>query len=192
MSIAIFGFLLNIVFAYCAYDIDAIMTSTLGQPLGALFLSALGNGALAKFLWLCTVLSNFGVLFVMSVSSSRVYFAYARDGAMPFSKWLSHVNHITKTPVNATVAFCVSISLLGLISVGQYDSAEWAVLRKCTGWVCGVSDTCIDEVRAQRQNPPWGLKLMVIDVSMKTILIMSPDHSHLVLGRGQFAGLRFS
>jgi amino acid transporter len=95
------------------------MTSTLGQPLGALFLSALGNGALAKFLWLCTVLSNFGVLFVMTVSSSRVYFAYARDGAMPFSKWLSHVNHITKTPVNATLAFCVRISLLGLISVGS-------------------------------------------------------------------------
>jgi amino acid transporter len=113
-----FGFILNIVFAYCAYDIDAIMTSPLRQPLGAL-VSALGNHTLARFLWLCTVLSNFGVLFVMTVSSSRVYFAYARDGALPFSKWLSHVNDTTKTPVNSTFTLCMIIALLGSISVGN-------------------------------------------------------------------------
>jgi amino acid transporter len=119
ISISMFGFILNIVLAYCAYDIDAIMTCPLRQPLGALLVSALGNHALARFLWLCTGLSNFGVLFVITVSSSRVYFAYARDGALPFSKFLSHVNDTMKTPVNSTFTLCMIVALLGSISVGS-------------------------------------------------------------------------
>jgi len=119
ISLSILGYIFNIVLAYCAYDIDSIMSSPLGQPLGALLISALSNGALAKTLWFLTLLSNFGCIFVMTTSGSRIYFAYARDGALPFPTWMSHVNSVTKTPINATVTLCTAIALLGLIGLGS-------------------------------------------------------------------------
>ncbi|KUJ17104.1 amino acid permease [Mollisia scopiformis] len=119
LSLSILGYIFNVVLAYCSFDIDAIIGSSLGQPLGAILVSACGNGALTKVLWAATVISNFGVIFVMTTSSSRIIFAYARDGALPFQRWMSHVNRVTKTPINATVALCISVSLVGLISLGS-------------------------------------------------------------------------
>ena len=99
------------------------MDSYLGQPLGALLVSSMGNTNFARFLWFCTVVSNFGVIFVMTTSGSRIYFAYARDGALPFHKWMSHVNTVTKTPVNATITICTCIALIGLL----YFASETAL-----------------------------------------------------------------
>lgn len=42
-----------------------------------------------------------------TIASSRVIFAYSRDGAIPGSRWWSKVDSRTKTPVN-----CVSLSHL--------------------------------------------------------------------------------
>jgi amino acid transporter len=51
----------------------------------------------------------------ITISASRVIFAYSRDDALPFSRWLKMVNKHTKSPVNA-VWFCQTIgSLLGLL-----------------------------------------------------------------------------
>jgi len=44
----------------------------------------------------------------ITVASSRVVYAYSRDGALPASRWLKKVNSRTKTPVNA-VWFVVAI-----------------------------------------------------------------------------------
>jgi amino acid transporter len=108
-----------VVLAYAATNIDSIFESPPGQPLGAILVLTMGNGAFAKFLWICTVLSNFGVVFVNNAAGTRIYFAYARDGALPFGKWLSHVNRTTKTPINATVTISVDFALVGLISLGS-------------------------------------------------------------------------
>lgn len=118
-AVAVLGYIFNVVLAYAATDIDAILGSPLGQPLGAILVAAMGNGAMAKFLWICTVLSNFGVVFVNNTAGTRVYFAYARDGALPFAKWLSHVNTVTNTPLNATLALSTVFALIGLISLGS-------------------------------------------------------------------------
>jgi amino acid transporter len=51
----------------------------------------------------------------ITISASRVTFAYSRDDALPFSRWLKSVNKHTKSPVNA-VWFCQFIgALLGLL-----------------------------------------------------------------------------
>jgi amino acid transporter len=51
----------------------------------------------------------------INISASRVTFAFSRDDAIPFSRWLKLVNKRTKSPVNA-VWFCQFIgALLGLL-----------------------------------------------------------------------------
>ena len=50
-----------------------------------------------------------------TVASSRVVFAYARDGVLPGSRWWKRVNRVTYTPVNA-VWFVLALSaILGLL-----------------------------------------------------------------------------
>jgi len=49
------------------------------------------------------------------VATSRIVYAYSRDGALPGSRWLRKVNRTTRTPVVA-VWFVTTIgALLGLL-----------------------------------------------------------------------------
>ena len=49
------------------------------------------------------------------MASSRVVYAYSRDGALPGSRWLKKVNHRTHTPVNAVWFVLTLGALLGLL-----------------------------------------------------------------------------
>ncbi|CAG8960231.1 hypothetical protein HYFRA_00012750 [Hymenoscyphus fraxineus] len=108
------GWAIILVIAYTAKDIGEIVAGPYGQPMGSLCLQVLGPKAgLAMF-----SLNMFAQFFTgqgILVSASRVTFAYSRDDALPFSRWLKQVNSRTKTPVNA-VWFVLFISaLLGLL-----------------------------------------------------------------------------
>lgn len=51
----------------------------------------------------------------ITITATRVAFAYARDGALPFSHIFSQVNSRTKTPVYATWGVLFISALLGLL-----------------------------------------------------------------------------
>ncbi|MCJ1389693.1 hypothetical protein MMC18_002550 [Xylographa bjoerkii] len=73
-----------------------VLTAQLGLYLGwAIILFFVGQG--------CTV------------ASSRVVYAYSRDGALPGSRWLKKVNHTTHTPVYAVWFVLTLGALLGLL-----------------------------------------------------------------------------
>jgi amino acid transporter len=52
----------------------------------------------------------------MVLASSRQTFAFARDGALPFSSYLYRMNSFTKTPVNTVWFVAVSSIVLGMLS----------------------------------------------------------------------------
>jgi len=61
------------------------------------------------------IIAQFFVGTGATVASSRVVYAYSRDGALPMSRWWRHVNRHTNTPVNA-VWFVLGLgALLGLL-----------------------------------------------------------------------------
>ena len=49
------------------------------------------------------------------VDASRVVFAFARDNALPGSRWWKRINRRTQTPVNAVWFVMVSAALCGLL-----------------------------------------------------------------------------
>jgi amino acid transporter len=60
------------------------------------------------------------------VDASRVVFAFARDNALPGSRWWKQINPHTQTPVNAVwlVMFCAGIcGLLGFSSAALISLA---------------------------------------------------------------------
>ena len=52
----------------------------------------------------------------MVLAASRQSFAFSRDGALPFSKWLYRMNSFTGTPVNTVWFVAVFSILLGLLA----------------------------------------------------------------------------
>lgn len=160
-SVAVLGYVFNVVLAYAASDMEAILGSSLGQPLAAILELAMGNGVFTKFLWICTVLSNFGVVFVNNTAGTRVYFAYARDGALPFSKWLSTVNKTTNTPMNATLALSVVFALVGLISLGSTNALNaffsGSSLAGATAYLTPILMRCVYEDNPAYVPGPFSL-----------------------------------
>jgi amino acid transporter len=108
------GFAIILVIAYTVKDITEVVAGPYGQPMGSLCLQVLGQKAgLAVFA--LNMIAQFFVGQGCTVASSRVVYAYSRDGALPGSRWWKKVNKHTNTPVNA-VWFVLTVgALLGLL-----------------------------------------------------------------------------
>lgn len=108
------GFAIILVIAYTVKDITEVVAGPYGQPMGSLCLQVLGQkSGLAMFS--LNIIAQFFVGQGCTVASSRVVYAYSRDGALPGSRWWKKVNKHTHTPVNA-VWFVLTVgALLGLL-----------------------------------------------------------------------------
>ncbi|WP_432501775.1 APC family permease [Kineococcus arenarius] len=86
--------------------ISYVVTSQLGTALGTALLVVVAVAILAALL-------------AIQTSASRVAFSMARDGALPCSRFLAHVNPRTGTPVRAVVVVAVAAVLVLLVNLGR-------------------------------------------------------------------------
>jgi amino acid transporter len=94
------GWFIMLVIAYTVTDVPSVIGSSLGQPMGSYLLQVLGQkGGLGMFS--LVIVSCFFMGQGCMVASSRVIYAYSRDGAIPGSKIWATVHPWTKTPVYA-------------------------------------------------------------------------------------------
>lgn len=110
----ILGWAINVSLTFCmGTDLDSLISSP--QPMAQIFLNSFGRkGALA--IWAVIVLVQYMMGSSMVLAASRQSFAFARDGALPFSGWLYRMNGFTKTPVNTVWFTCICAILLGLLA----------------------------------------------------------------------------
>ncbi|KAK6606770.1 polyamine transporter tpo5 [Botrytis cinerea] len=143
------GWAIILVVAYTVKDIQDVVSGEYGQPMGSLCLQVLGPKAgLAMFS--LNMVAQFFVGQGVTVVSSRVVYAYSRDGALPGSHWLKQVNPRTKTPVYAVcmgaiaqyIAFVFPIALKVFSAKGRFRPGPWNLGRFSTpigvvavGWV---------------------------------------------------------
>ncbi|KAK4688183.1 choline transport protein, partial [Tremellales sp. Uapishka_1] len=96
-------------------DVAAINDAAIGQPLAYIYLQAFGvNGSLVVWSFMC--LAQISMTASLVLPSSRQAFAFARDGALPFSKFFRHINPKTGTPVRAVwliVGAAIPLGALG-------------------------------------------------------------------------------
>ena len=108
------GWAIVLVIAYTVKDVMAVVAGDYGQPFGSLCLQVLGQRAgLAMFS--LNIIAQFFVGQGCTITATRVVFAFARDGALPGSRWWSHVDRRTRTPVIATWGISILSALLGLL-----------------------------------------------------------------------------
>jgi amino acid transporter len=106
----VLGFPIVILFLFCMPSLDTLYSFSAPQPFVGLYALTLGNGGQVVMVIVCIL----GLVFnttVAGVASSRLIWAVARDGVLPFSGWISQVSE-KKEPRNATTVMLVTASLL--------------------------------------------------------------------------------
>lgn len=112
----VLGWAINMALAFCmGTDLDAIMNSPIGQPMAEIFFNSFGQkGTLA--VWAIVVIVQYMMGSSMVLAASRQSFAFSRDGALPFSRYLYRMNGYTGTPVNTVWFVAIGSILLGLLA----------------------------------------------------------------------------
>lgn len=114
----LFGFIIVIVIAACmSTDLEALLTTPFGQPMAQIYYDAVGKrGAIGLMTLLFIVQFLMGLS--ITVAASRQMWAFSRDGALPFSRFIRIINQrLGYIPFNA-IWFCVLLAvLLGLLTL---------------------------------------------------------------------------
>ncbi|EGN97033.1 hypothetical protein SERLA73DRAFT_185320 [Serpula lacrymans var. lacrymans S7.3] len=110
----ILGWLLFIAASFATNSVSDLLTTDLPLPMGQLFFDVLGKrGMLA--IWSFIIVVQFVTGAAQGVDASRVVFAFARDNALPGSRWWKQMNRYTQTPVNAVWFVILGSAICGLL-----------------------------------------------------------------------------
>lgn len=107
-----------VMFAFCLPSISSAIGSATGYPI--LYVMSLGitpGGIYALTAFMMAILMASNITFL--VAAARMTFAFARDGGLPFSPWISKVDKKTRSPINAIILTTVITNLLSVIYVGS-------------------------------------------------------------------------
>ncbi|KAG1823136.1 amino acid/polyamine transporter I [Suillus variegatus] len=110
----VLGWLLFIACSFATASVADLLSGALPLPMGQLFLDVLGKrGMLA--IWSLIIVVQFVTGAAQGVDASRVVFAFARDNALPGSRWWKRINRRTQTPVNAVWLVMTGAAVCGLL-----------------------------------------------------------------------------
>jgi len=105
------GMITTILFLFCTPPIKTLFSLDAPQPFVIIYSMALGRGGSVVM----TVIAAFSALFsatILSLVASRLIFAIARDGALPFSSWVGKTTQGGRPQNAVTVVFGFSLALL--------------------------------------------------------------------------------
>ncbi|KAG2366075.1 amino acid/polyamine transporter I [Suillus spraguei] len=113
---AVLGWGINVSLAFCmGTDLDSILSSPIGQPMAQILYNSFGRKP-ALALWCLIILVEYMVASNCLLVGSRQTFAFSRDGAIPFSRYLYRINRYTGTPVNTVWFDTICALVIGLLS----------------------------------------------------------------------------
>ncbi|EME47537.1 hypothetical protein DOTSEDRAFT_69477 [Dothistroma septosporum NZE10] len=107
---AAIGFPIVILFLFCLPDLETLYGLDAPQPFVSIYALSLGRGGHVFMNVICIL----GLIFnatVAGVASSRLIWAVARDGVLPFSGWIAKVSD-KKEPKNAIIVMHAVAALL--------------------------------------------------------------------------------
>ncbi|TEY66765.1 hypothetical protein BOTCAL_0133g00230 [Botryotinia calthae] len=108
-----------IMLLYSLGDLNELLASPTGFPFMQLYQNVTNNTAGATILILVVCFIAVAANAAGCTSTSRTYWAFARDSATPYSKYFAHISSTTQVPVRAIIALTIIEMLLGLIYLGN-------------------------------------------------------------------------
>jgi len=119
----VLGFAILAVLAACIDDIPAVLATATGQPMAQIYLNTLGQKWTIGMMVLLFIVQWFMGLSIL-VAASRQTWAFSRDGALPFSKFLRPVNMKLGVPIRAVVFDGVLAIFIGLLVLVDAAAAQ--------------------------------------------------------------------
>ncbi|KAF2012912.1 amino acid transporter [Aaosphaeria arxii CBS 175.79] len=138
---ALIGVLLCVMCAYCIPDMDIIAMDQTGFPLMQLLVEHWGARITSIFILAFTPFGLVGGSAMLLTYASQIA-AFARDGGLPFEKYLSHVNERTSIPHYAVGFEIIGAAILLLFSLSPSGSEvvySLAVLAAVITWAIPVA-----------------------------------------------------
>ncbi|CDK24046.1 unnamed protein product [Kuraishia capsulata CBS 1993] len=152
------GWPFSIVVAYCAKDLESVMTSSF--PIVEVYYSATGSIGLTIFCTFLIMVTMFGGAIGSQEVNSRSSAALARDGGMPFPNFFGKIDTKWRVPINAMLLQGAFVFLYGLAQLGS--SAAFVAAVNSLSLFCMVSYTLPQAtllVRGRSILPPRYLDL---------------------------------
>lgn len=111
----ILGFGYCIAILFCLGDLDSLLQTTTGFPFIQLFYNVTESKAGASIMSIIpTLIATFATAAGLT-STSRTFWAFARDNAIPAAKYFSHVNPSSQLPIRMILLTAALMFLLGLV-----------------------------------------------------------------------------
>ena len=155
VAIGVFtGFVFLSVLLFVAGDVTAVISSPAG-PLLQIFSNATGSQAgsvcLLIFPLVCLLFATIGIM----TTSSRMTFAFARDGGLPASRFFAKVHPTLNMPLNSLILTNALVVIFGCIFLGS--SSAFNAIISASVVALGVSyaiPPAINCLRGRRMLPP--------------------------------------
>lgn len=128
LSGSVTGFLFMVVCLFCIQDLDAVLNASL--PFVTLMDETVGRDA-ATTLLVLFIFNGLGQCVSIFTTGSRLTWGFARDGGLPFSGYLSHIDGTWKAPVRALWAQGCLVALVGVLYLFA-DTVLQAILSVST------------------------------------------------------------
>ncbi|TFK69095.1 amino acid transporter [Pluteus cervinus] len=122
---ATLGWLLLIATSFVITSVEDLLTTTLPLPMGQVFLNVLGKRGML-IIWSFIIVVQYVTGAAQGVDASRVVFAFARDNALPGSRYWKKVNHSTRTPVNAVWLVMAASAVCGVLGFSEAALSSFA------------------------------------------------------------------
>ncbi|KAJ5403756.1 hypothetical protein N7509_003627 [Penicillium cosmopolitanum] len=114
ISGAVSGFILMMVCLFCIQEVRSVIDAPSGLPFMSLVQETVGLNGAAVLIALF-IMNGLGQSVSIVTTASRLTWGFARDGGLPFSRYLCHVDPIWKAPVRALWFQGVLIALVGIL-----------------------------------------------------------------------------
>jgi amino acid transporter len=113
------GFVMILVYMFCVTNNDALLDPVGAEPIAQLLLDSLDSMALTIIAMLIFILVMLFACATLMTAFSRVWWSFAREGGVPFSKIQASVSQKSHLPVSALIFSFLASTLIGLIELGS-------------------------------------------------------------------------
>ncbi|KAH7240008.1 amino acid/polyamine transporter I [Fusarium redolens] len=154
------GFAFLVCLLFVIKDVDAVVASPTG-PLVEIYLQATNSKAgtvcLLLFPMICLVFGTLGIM----ATSTRILYAFARDGGLPFSRVFAKVDQRWGIPVNALLLTNGIVIIFGLVYLGSTSALNAilsaAVIALSISYAVTPAINCLQGRKGLLDNRPFVL-----------------------------------
>jgi len=130
----IVGFAMMITVLYCLGDANSVLETPSRFPFIEIFYNSVKSVSGAIGMSVVVLILTWGCATGITTSASRMTWSFARDGGMPFSRYLSEVSQSSQIPVVAIIVVTIFAALLVLIYIGSYATFNDVISLTITGF----------------------------------------------------------